>query len=142
MWTSFSAQRDLALDIDGLHSTRSVEYDVVSPADTQGMFDRLTYEKGASILRMLEQYLGDETYRDGIRNYLRKHSYANTVTTDLWDAIEEVSGEPVRDVMNTWILQGGYPLDHPGGRGDLARYPSPTERRAARAPSVRRGRCR
>ncbi len=110
MWTSFSAQRDLALDIDGLHSTRSVEYDVVSPADTQGMFGRLTYEKGASILRMLEQYLGEETYRDGIRNYLRKHSYANTVTTDLWDAIEEVSGAPVRDVMNTWILQGGYPL--------------------------------
>src|SRR6202044_4043956 len=71
---------------------------------------RLTYEKGAAILRMLEQYLGEETYRDGIRNYLRKHSYANTKTTDLWDAIEEVSGEPVRDVMNTWILQGGYPL--------------------------------
>jgi puromycin-sensitive aminopeptidase len=40
----------------------------------------------------------------------RKHSYANTVTTDLWDALEEVSGQPVRDVMNTWILQGGHPL--------------------------------
>ncbi len=110
MWVSFSAHRDLALDIDGLHNTRSVEYEVVSPDDTQGMFGYLTYEKGASILRMLEQYLGAETFRDGIRNYLRKHSYANTVTTDLWDAIEEVSGEPVRDVMNTWILQGGYPL--------------------------------
>jgi puromycin-sensitive aminopeptidase len=109
-WVSFSASRDLALDIDGLHETRSVEYEVVSPADTQGMFGRLTYEKGASVLRMLEQYLGADTYRDGIRNYLRKHSYANTVTTDLWDAIEEVSGAPVRDVMNTWILQGGYPL--------------------------------
>ncbi len=110
MWVSFSAQRDLALDIDGLHTTRSVEYEVVSPADTQGMFGRLTYEKGASVLRMLEQYLGAETYRDGIRHYLRKHSYGNTRTTDLWDAIEEVSGAPVRDVMNTWILQGGYPL--------------------------------
>jgi puromycin-sensitive aminopeptidase len=98
------------LDIDGLHSTRPIEYEVISPDDTQGMFGFLTYEKGAAILRMLEQYLGAETYRDGIRNYLRKHSYANTVTTDLWDAIEEVSGEPVRDVMNTWIYQGGYPL--------------------------------
>jgi len=57
---------------------------------------------------MLEQYLGAETYRDGIRHYLVKHSYANTRTTDLWDAIEEVSGAPGRDVMNTWILQGGY----------------------------------
>ena len=110
VWVTFSSERDLALEIDGLHATRPVEYEVVSPDDTQGMFDRLTYEKGAGILHMLEQYLGAETYRDGIRNYLRKHSYANTVTTDLWDAIEEISGEPVRDVMNTWILQGGYPL--------------------------------
>jgi puromycin-sensitive aminopeptidase len=110
VWVSFGAERDLALDIDGLHATRPVEYEVVSPDDTQGMFDRLTYEKGAAVLRMLEQYLGAGTYRDGIRNYLAKHSYANTRTTDLWDAIEEVSGAPVRDVMNTWILQGGYPL--------------------------------
>jgi puromycin-sensitive aminopeptidase len=110
VWVTFGAERDLALEIDGLHATRPVEYEVISPDDTQGMFDRLTYEKGAAILRMLEQYLGVETYRDGIRNYLRKHSYANTRTTDLWDAIEEVSGAPVRDVMNTWILQGGYPL--------------------------------
>ena len=110
VWVSFGADRDLALDIDGLHATRPVEYEVISPDDTQGMFDRLTYEKGASVLRMLEQYLGPETYRDGIRHYLRQHSYANTRTTDLWDAIEEVSGHPVRDVMDTWILQGGYPL--------------------------------
>ena len=110
MWVSFSAHRDLALDIDGLHSTRSIEYEVVSPADTQGMFGYVTYQKGSAILRMLEQYLGAESFRDGIRHYLRKHSYGNTVTTDLWDAIEGVSGAPVRDVMNTWILQGGYPL--------------------------------
>jgi puromycin-sensitive aminopeptidase len=110
VWVSFSAERELALDIDGLHATRPIEYEVVSPEDTRGMFDRLTYEKGAGVLRMLEQYLGAETYRDGIRHYLRKHSYANTKTTDLWDALEEVSKQPVRDVMNTWILQGGYPI--------------------------------
>jgi puromycin-sensitive aminopeptidase len=110
VWVTFSAERDLALEIDGLHATRPVEYTVVSPEDTRGMFDRLTYEKGAAVLRMMEQYLGADVYRDGIRHYLRKHSYANTITTDLWDALEEVSSEPVRDVMNTWILQGGYPL--------------------------------
>jgi len=110
VWVSFGAERDMALQIDGLHATRPIEFEVVSPDDTQGMFGRLTYEKGAGVLRMLEQYLGAETYRDGIRHYLVKHSYANTRTSDLWDAIEEVSGAPVRDVMNTWILQGGYPL--------------------------------
>jgi len=110
MWVSFGIDRDGALQVDGLHSTRPIEYEVVSPADMRGMFDVLTYEKGGSVLRMLEQYLGADVFRDGIRHYLRKHSYANTVTTDLWDALEEISGQPVRDLMNTWILQGGHPL--------------------------------
>ena len=110
MWIAFGIERDTALQIDGLHSTRPIEYEVVSPDDTRGMFDVLTYEKGGSVLRMLEQYLGPEVFRDGIRLYLRTHAYANTVTTDLWDALEEVSRQPVRDTMNTWILQGGHPL--------------------------------
>ncbi len=109
-WLSFATQRDAALQVDGLHSTRAIEYEVVSPSDMRGMFDVLTYEKGGSVLRMLEQYLGADVFRDGIRLYLRRHSYANTVTTDLWDALEEASEEPVRDMMNTWILQGGHPL--------------------------------
>ncbi len=110
MWVDFGIDRDAALQIDGLHSTRPIEFDVISPDDTRGMFDILTYQKGGSVLRMLEQYLGDTVFRDGIRHYLKKHAYANTVTTDLWDALEEVSGHPVRDMMNTWILQGGHPL--------------------------------
>ncbi len=109
-WLSFGTFRDMALQIDGLHSTRAIEYEVVSPADMRGMFDLLTYEKGGSVLRMLEQYLGATVFRDGIRLYLTTHSYANTVTTDLWDALETVSGQPVREMMNTWILQGGHPL--------------------------------
>jgi len=109
-WVEQAMFRDMALNVDGLASTRPIEYEVISPDDTQGMFDVLTYEKGGSVLRMLEQYLGAETFRQGISSYLKKHSYANTVTTDLWDALEEVSGQPVRDLMNTWILQGGHPL--------------------------------
>ncbi len=110
MWVGFGVDRDTALQIDGLHSTRPIEYEVVSPDDTRGMFDLLTYEKGASVLRMLEQYLGEDTFRDGIRHYLTKHSYASTRTTDLWDALEEISHQPVRGMMDTWILQGGHPL--------------------------------
>jgi puromycin-sensitive aminopeptidase len=74
------------------------------------MFDVLTYQKGASVLRMLEQYLGTEGFRAGIRGYLAAHAYANAETTDLWDAIEEATGEPVRRIMDAWIFQGGYPL--------------------------------
>jgi puromycin-sensitive aminopeptidase len=110
MWVDFGINRDMALQVDGLHTTRPIEYEVISPDDIRGMFDVLTYEKGGSVLRMLEQYLGEEVFRDGIRHYLTKHSYANTVTTDLWDALEEVSGQPVRALMNSFILQGGHPL--------------------------------
>jgi puromycin-sensitive aminopeptidase len=109
-WVSFGISREMAMGVDGLHATRPIEFDVISPADARGMFDLLTYEKGGSVLRMLEQYLGEALFRDGIRRYLTKHSYANTVTNDLWDALEESSGEPVRDIMNTWILQGGHPV--------------------------------
>ncbi len=81
-----------------------------SPNDANGMFDTLTYIKGASVLRMLEQYLGAERFRDGIRRYLTVHAHGNTETSDLWDALEETSGEPVRQIMDSWIWQGGFPL--------------------------------
>jgi len=109
-WVQFGISRDMALGVDSLHATRPIEYEVVSPEDAEGMFDLLTYEKGGSVLRMLEQYLGEEVFRDGIRHYLKNHSYANTVTNDLWAALEEVSGEPVGKTMDTWILQGGHPV--------------------------------
>jgi puromycin-sensitive aminopeptidase len=87
-----------------------VEYEVRSPRDSEGMFDLLTYQKGGALLRMLEQYLGDARFREGVSHYLRRHAYGNTETNDLWDAIEETSGEPVRQMMDSWIWQPGYPL--------------------------------
>ncbi|MDQ3306226.1 MAG: M1 family metallopeptidase, partial [Actinomycetota bacterium] len=109
-WDSFATERAAAFAVDSLASTRPVEYPVRSPEEAEGMFDVLTYQKGASVLRMLEQYLGTEGFRDGIRRYLDAHAYANAETTDLWDAIEEATGEPVRRIMDAWIFQGGYPL--------------------------------
>ena len=109
-WVSFGVEREAAMAVDGLHATRSVEFPVGRPEEAQGMFDVLTYQKGGSVLRMLEQFLGAEVFRDGIRDYLATHSYGNTETNDLWDALERSSGRPVRDIMGTWIDQGGYPL--------------------------------
>ncbi|MGQ0679393.1 MAG: M1 family metallopeptidase [Actinomycetota bacterium] len=109
-WVDFGLSRSTAFDVDSLASTRPVEYEVVSPEDAEGMFDVLTYEKGAAVLLMLEQYLGEEAFMDGVRQYLRHHSFGNTETTDLWDCIEEASGQPVRRIMDTWIFQGGYPI--------------------------------
>jgi puromycin-sensitive aminopeptidase len=116
MWTSFGLDRSAAFDVDSLHSTRTVEFPVESPADADGMFDVLTYQKGGALLRMLEQYLGPDRFQAGVNHYLTKHSYGNTETNDLWDAIEHVvstdGGEmiPVRRLMDSWIWQAGYPL--------------------------------
>jgi puromycin-sensitive aminopeptidase len=82
------------------------------------MFDLLTYQKGASVLRMLEQYLGHDGFRSGIRRYLKAREYGNAETTDLWDAIEEATGEPVRRIMDTWIFQGGHPVVTVSADGD------------------------
>ncbi len=109
-WDSFTVSRAAAMQVDGLKSTRPIEFPVEKPEEAAGMFDVLTYEKGASVLRMLEQYLGADKFRDGIRLYLRRHEYANAETTDLWDAIEDSTRQPVRALMDTWIFQPGYPL--------------------------------
>ncbi len=108
-WTTFALSRSAAYDTDSLAATRPIEFEVVSPADAEGMFDVLTYEKGASVVRMLEQYLGEADFRTGIRAYLAQHAYGNTETTDLWDALEAATGQPVRRIADTWIFQGGHP---------------------------------
>ena len=108
-WLAFSSMRAISQETDSLASTRPVEFEVVSPEEANAMFDVLTYQKGSSVLRMLEQYLGEEAFRTGVTTYLKKHAYGNTDTADLWAALEEASGEPVGEIMDTWILQGGYP---------------------------------
>ncbi|MEN8040979.1 MAG: M1 family metallopeptidase [Actinomycetota bacterium] len=108
-WLSFAPLRNLSQETDGLEATRPIEFEVVSPEEANAMFDVLTYQKGSSVLRMLEQYLGEEAFRAGITRYLKTHAYSNTETNDLWAALEAESGEPVGQIMDTWILQGGYP---------------------------------
>ena len=110
-WLSFAGgERPWAYGVDSLASTRPVEFKVNSPEEANEMFDALTYGKGSAVLRMLEQYIGEETFRDGVGNYLRAHAYGNTDTSDLWASLDEASGQPVGEIMDTWIFQGGYPL--------------------------------
>jgi puromycin-sensitive aminopeptidase len=109
VFDSFQTSRVRAFEVDSLASTRPIEFPVESPNDASGMFDVLTYTKGGSVLRMIEQWLGPDTFRDGIRRYLAAHAYANTETHDLWDALEAESGQPVRRIMEPWIFQQGYP---------------------------------
>jgi puromycin-sensitive aminopeptidase len=109
-WTTFGASRSAALSVDGLHSTRPIEYPVTAPRDADAMFDVLTYEKGASVLRMMEQYLGADVFRAGVRLYLERHKFANTETGDLWEALGEASKQPIPAIMDGWVFRAGYPL--------------------------------
>ncbi|MFO0881658.1 MAG: M1 family metallopeptidase [Gemmataceae bacterium] len=109
-WETFGVSRADALVVDGLQASRPVEFPVEAPSDAEAMFDVLTYEKGASVLRMLEQYLGPDLFRDGVRLYLQRHAYGNTDTSDLWCALSDASGLPIGTIMDGWIFQAGYPL--------------------------------
>ncbi|MBX3330448.1 MAG: M1 family metallopeptidase [Nitrospira sp.] len=109
-WETFSVARAAAFSIDGLVSTRPIEYPVHAPKDADAMFDILTYEKGASVLRMLEQHIGPTVFRDGVRQYLRTHVYGNADTNNLWMALGTVADQPVPELMNGWIFQPGFPL--------------------------------
>jgi puromycin-sensitive aminopeptidase len=122
-WVSFGVEREAAMAVDGLHATRPVEFPVGRPEEAEGMFDVLTYQKGGSVLRMLEQFIGPDVFREGIHDYLVTHSYANTETRDLWEALERSSGRPVARIMDTWINQGGYPLITVGDDGSLSQQP-------------------
>ena len=109
-WVAFGVSRAAAFSVDGLHSTRPIEFPVRAPREADAMFDVLTYEKGASVLRMLEQYLGPAVFRQGVRDYLRAHQYANADTGDLWAALGQASRQPIPAVMDGWIFAPGYPL--------------------------------
>jgi puromycin-sensitive aminopeptidase len=122
-WVSFGVEREAALAVDGLYATRPVEFHVGRPEEAQGMFDVLTYQKGGSVLRMLEQFLGPDVFREGINDYLNTHHHGNTETADLWAALERSSGRPVRSIMDTWINQGGYPLIRVADNGELSQVP-------------------
>ncbi len=111
VWTQFvSSDTNRALSLDGLRNSHPIEQEVHNPAEIGELFDAISYSKGASVLRMLESFLGEETFRQGLNAYLTKHQYANAVRRDLWDALGEVSGQPVADIMDTWVMQTGYPV--------------------------------
>jgi len=99
-----------ALGLDALKTTHAVHAPVETPAEIDEAFDAITYQKGASVLRMIENYLGPDTFRAGVNTYLRAHAYGNATSQDFWSAMAEASGKPVERIMPTFINQPGAPL--------------------------------
>lgn len=102
--------REQAMEGDARSTTHPIQQPVTTEAEASTAFDDITYQKGQSFLRMLESFLGEETFRDGMRLYMAAHKYSNTTTADLWNALGEASGKPVGEIAAGWTEQPGFPL--------------------------------
>uniref|UniRef100_A0A671KT52 Aminopeptidase n=1 Tax=Sinocyclocheilus anshuiensis TaxID=1608454 RepID=A0A671KT52_9TELE len=100
-----------AFGVDALvssHPLSSREDEVITPDQIDQLFDTITYSKGAAVLRMLSEFLTESAFAKGLHNYLHEYAYSNTVYTDLWKKLQEVTS--INEIMNRWILQMGFPV--------------------------------
>ncbi|KAE8884831.1 Puromycin-sensitive aminopeptidase [Phytophthora fragariae] len=95
---------------DAMVSSHPIEVVVNHPQEADEIFDAISYHKGSSVVRMLSEYLGRDVFLRGVHDYLVKFSYKNTVTEDLWEALEKASGQKLKDMADTWTKQVGFPL--------------------------------
>jgi len=111
VWTQFvSTGFASALKLDALRNSHPIEVTVGHPGEIDEIFDTISYNKGASIIRMLHQYVGDQTFRKGLNHYLKKFEYSAASTDDLWASLSHASAKPVAAVMDTWTKQMGFPV--------------------------------
>ena len=99
-----------ALALDSLRSSHPIEVPVKRADEINQIFDAISYSKGSCVLRMISKYLGEETFMEGIRRYLKKHAFGNTQTGDLWAALSDASGKDVEKVMDIWTKNVGFPV--------------------------------
>lgn len=107
--------RNESMNIDQLQATRAIHAHVENPKQAAEMFDPITYDKGESVLRMLEGFVGEKSFQEGINDYLNGHKFGNASSEDLWQSIAGKSSAPVPAIMKTWVFQAGFPivsLDH------------------------------
>ncbi len=104
-----------AFNADALESTHPISVDVKNPKEIDSIFDEISYEKGGSVLHMIEDYSGKETFRSGLSSYIKAHAYSNATKQDLWKAIDRAAAKSGRDkkvgnVAGYWVTKPGYPI--------------------------------
>ncbi|KAM0866611.1 hypothetical protein ACQ4PT_042522 [Festuca glaucescens] len=109
-WTQFLDETTSGLRLDALAESHPIEVEVNHASEIGAIFDSISYDKGASVIRMLQSYLGAERFQKALASYIKKYAYSNAKTEDLWAVLEEETGEPVKDLMTTWTKQQGYPV--------------------------------
>src|SRR4029453_7186038 len=102
--------KEVAMEGDARSTTHPIQQPVATEAEANSAFDDITYKKGQSFLRMLESFLGEDVFREGIRRYMAAHMYSNTTTSDLWNALSEISGKPIAEIAAGWTERPGFPI--------------------------------
>ncbi|XP_057428135.1 aminopeptidase M1-like [Lotus japonicus] len=110
IWTQFLVESNGGLRLDGLAESHPIEVEINHAREIDEIFDAISYTKGASVIRMLQSYLGAEVFQRSLALYIKRHACSNARTEDLWAALEEGSGEPVNKLMTSWTKQQGYPV--------------------------------
>jgi aminopeptidase N len=102
--------KEQAMEGDARSTTHPIHQRIATEAEANSAFDDITYKKGQSFLRMLESFLGEDVFRDGIRRYIAARKYSNSTTADLWNALSEASKKPVAEIAAGWTEQPGFPV--------------------------------
>jgi len=102
--------REAAMSLDAMKSSHPIVQRIATVEQASQAFDTITYSKGEAVIRMLENYVGSDAWRDGVRAYMKKHAYSNTVTNDFFDAIEKAAKKPIKSVAKDFTQQAGVPL--------------------------------
>ncbi len=110
VWLRERGSKNFAMGLDARKTTHPIQQEIAAEDDIGRAFDPIEYQKGEAFLRMLETYLGEDTFRAGMRAYMAKHAYSNATTADLWAALEAASGKPVAQIAAGFTEQPGVPL--------------------------------
>src|SRR5947207_9048300 len=120
IWMARSIQRDptrrsgiakeVAMEGDARSTTHPIQQPIANEAEANSAFDDITYRKGMSFISMLESFLGEDVFREGIRQYMADHKLSNTTTADLWNSLSKASGKPVVEIAAAWTEQPGFPV--------------------------------
>ncbi len=110
LWLQAAASKEGAMALDARTGTHPIIQPIKDVLQAQQAFDAITYQKGEAVIRMLEQYVGPDNWRDGVRRYIRAHAYGNTTTDDLWREVDAVSPRKITDIAHDFTLQPGVPL--------------------------------
>lgn len=114
-WMEGQDEKENAMHTDARRGTHPIIQPIRDVLQANQAFDEITYSKGEAVIRMLESYLGEASFRDGVRNYLKRHAYGNTVSDDLWRELDKTSSVPVTDIAHDFTLQAGVPLVRAAG---------------------------